>query len=136
MSVLVRRLPPLKPRWMDAIPIVCILLIAGLLMWFLAGQATSSAGATVNIWQDGTLIESHPLYPESPITITISDAYTNVIVIDNGTVSFTQSDCPGEDCVHSGSISHSGQTLVCLPNRVSVTITAADTQDGPDVIIG
>ena len=33
------------------------------------------------------------------------------------------SDCPTQDCVHTGTITRSGQSIVCLPARVSVVLT-------------
>ena len=33
------------------------------------------------------------------------------------------SDCKGQDCVHQGSIAKSGETIICLPNKIVVEIT-------------
>ena len=40
----------------------------------------------------------------------------------DGAVYVTSSDCPNQDCVHSGAISRAGQSIVCLPARVAVTL--------------
>ena len=37
----------------------------------------------------------------------------------------SESDCPNQDCVHSGAISRAGQSVVCLPARVAVTLEGA-----------
>ena len=47
------------------------------------------------------------------------------ITAAGGAVSVTQSDCPGQDCVHSGAVSRAGQSIVCLPARVAVTLEGA-----------
>ena len=40
-------------------------------------------------------------------------------------VRVSESDCPNQDCVHSGAISRAGQSIVCLPARVAVTLEGA-----------
>ena len=49
-------------------------------------------------------------------------------------VSVTQSDCPGQDCVHSGAVSRAGQSIVCLPARIVVELVGA--ADGYDLVTG
>lgn len=31
-------------------------------------------------------------------------------------------DCPDKLCIHQGKISHTGETIACLPNRVTVRV--------------
>ena len=52
-------------------------------------------------------------------------------------MSVTQSDCPGQDCVHSGAVSRAGQSIVCLPARVIVRLEGGQKDESaPDVVIG
>ena len=46
----------------------------------------------------------------------------NVVVIDRGGVSVTESSCPDGSEVKSGRITKPGQSLICLPNRVVVRL--------------
>ncbi len=46
----------------------------------------------------------------------------NVIVIENKNVSVKESDCKDKVEINAGSISRGGQSLVCLPNRLVVTV--------------
>ena len=62
-------------------------------------------------------------------TFRISDRYQNEITVKDGAIAFTASNCPGEDCVHSGSIHSPGRSLVCLPNRVEIRVISGE----PDV---
>ena len=57
-----------------------------------------------------------------------------MITVSQGKVSITSSDCPGMDCVHSGAISASGRSLVCLPNGVEVRIVGRT--DDVDFVVG
>ena len=45
-----------------------------------------------------------------------------IVKIENGQVWVSASDCESLACVKSGKISMSGQSVVCLPNRLTVKI--------------
>ena len=47
----------------------------------------------------------------------------------------TDSDCPTQDCVHTGVITRAGQSIVCLPAQVVVHLEGT-APDAPDVIVG
>ena len=66
--------------------------------------------------------------------IVLTNVYTNRIEIKDGKVFITESDCPGEDCVHSGWISEGGRSIVCLPNRVEIRIEG-ETESEVDFIV-
>ena len=49
----------------------------------------------------------------------------------------TTSDCPTQECVHTGKITRSGQSIVCLPARIVVQLEGgAAADDGVDLVIG
>ena len=52
----------------------------------------------------------------------IRSEFENIIAVQDGRAAIIRSDCPGEDCVHSGWISAAGRSIVCLPNRAEVRI--------------
>lgn len=52
-----------------------------------------------------------------------------IIEIRDQGVRVTSSACPDKLCVHWGRINKPGEMLVCLPNRVVVTITSEEYQD-------
>ncbi len=57
---------------------------------------------------------------------------TNILVIENGEAYLRYADCPDKVCVHTGKIKYEGQTIVCLPNRLSVTVRGTDS--GVDIV--
>ncbi len=57
---------------------------------------------------------------------------TNILVIENGEAYLRYADCPDKVCVNTGKIKYEGQTIVCLPNRLSVTVRGAD--GGADIV--
>ena len=84
------------------------------------------------IYRDGKLVKTVSLDEE--ITFEVMGKYTNVITVSNGSIAITASDCPGEDCVHSGSIHTSGRSVVCLPNGVEVRVVNAASD--VDFVVG
>ena len=45
-----------------------------------------------------------------------------ILVIDNGEAYMEEADCPNRICVHHSAISHTGEAIICLPNRVVIEI--------------
>ena len=49
----------------------------------------------------------------------------------------TSSDCPTQDCVHTGAITRGGQSIVCLPARIVIQLEGGPEADsGVDLVIG
>lgn len=72
-------------------------------------------------------------FTEATVT---SRGYTLHIIAENGGVAVTDSNCPTQDCVHTGRITRTGQSIVCLPAQVVVHLEGASSPDAPDVIVG
>lgn len=92
-------------------------LLTGICFWNFVG---SEEGTLAVIYKDGKEEASLPLYEDAEISVT--NHYTNKIIVKDGRVSIQASDCPGADCVHSGWIKETGRSIVCLPNRVEIRI--------------
>lgn len=92
----------------------------------------SSDAVVAEVYQDGELI--HTLSLEEDSSIVVSGDYANTITVKNGEIAITSSDCPGEDCVHSGAIHSSGRSIVCLPNSVEVRVVNAASD--VDFVVG
>lgn len=57
---------------------------------------------------------------------------TNKIEIKDGRVRMLEASCPNHLCIHQGWIRFEGQSIVCLPNKVTVTVRG--TGDGFDFV--
>ena len=112
-----------------AIGIVLLLAVA-VILGFLPVQNTPAAYA--QIYLNGRLHKTVLL--DQDTTFAVTDQYTNKITVKNGAIAFVDSDCPGQDCVHSGSIRTTGRSLVCLPNRVEIRVIART--DDVDFVVG
>lgn len=50
----------------------------------------------------------------------------NVVIVKDGKVCIARADCPDETCVKMGWVSEVGDTIVCLPHRLVVTVTGGE----------
>lgn len=56
------------------------------------------------------------------------------LTVKNGEICVSMSDCPDKICEKTGFISGTGQSIVCLPNRISVRIIS-NTENEIDVVL-
>ena len=117
-----------KGDWL-AIGLVAILAIA-VFSCFLPGSNDPAAYA--QIYLDGQLVKTVPL--DTDQTFMVEDQYSNEITVTQGAIAFTASNCPGQDCGHSGSIHTTGRSLVCLPNRVEIRVVSESSD--VDFVVG
>ena len=91
---------------------------------FYAGSylAARQPAAIVEVSVDGTITHEFPLDIETDFFIQGYDGGKNHLIIKDGTAEISEASCPDKICVNHAPISESGQTIVCLPNRVVVTI--------------
>ena len=115
----------------DLLAILLVVVLAVSTAAFFAVRSEDGENRVVRIYQDGNLIDELPLGKDREIEI--AGQYRNTVTILDGKAAITASDCPGEDCVHSGWISGAGRSVVCLPNRVEIRIAG---QSDVDFVVG
>lgn len=100
--------------------IAAILVIAGILsVAFYAVNRKPAEQVVVSV--DGQTVATLDLHKDTDMTI---NGYggTDRLIIKDGYASITEASCPDKVCVRTGKIHKSGELIVCLPNRVVVTI--------------
>lgn len=95
------------------------LVLLSFIVWFFLYQKD---GDCVVITVDGEFYGSYDLNQDAEIPIEVGDSVTNVVCISNGYAYMKESKCPDHLCEKQGRIHKEGQSIVCLPNRVVVTI--------------
>ena len=86
-------------------------------------------GNKVLVYVDGQLTGEYPLDTDTEVTIMGYNGGNNVMSISNGRVRMSEASCTDRLCIHQGSISRAGQSIVCLPNRVILRIDGKETLD-------
>ncbi len=111
---------------------IAVVALTALIVALLFVPRHAQTAYAVEIYQNGQLVKSLPLTRD--VDFTVDGAYTNTVSIRDGRVCISRSDCPGLDCVHSGSIRAVGRSIVCLPNAVEVRIVGY--ADDVDFVVG
>ncbi len=101
-----------------------ILAAAVLLFCFQIFRETG-AHALVSVTVDGSLFGTYSL--EVDQTVEIND--TNRLVISEGLARMEWADCPDQVCVHHRDISRDGESIICLPNRVVISIDSTEQSE-------
>lgn len=101
-----------------------VLLIFFLIIGFVSAYyslTSGQSGKEAEISLDGKIYGTYNLDKNQVITIKNGKNY-NKIVIKNGYIKMTKSNCKNQVCVDENKISKTNQTIVCLPNRVLISI--------------
>jgi hypothetical protein len=106
-----------KMRRLDIIVISAILLLALLLL--LVTELTKKEGAVAVVEVDGTVVGEYPLAIGGEFSL---NGGTNTLVIEGGKAYLSYASCPDRVCVIRGKIGYVGESIICLPNRLSVTV--------------
>ena len=104
----------------DILLLVAIIVLSALslaLLYIFIG----GSGEVVVVTVDGEEYARLPLDTDTELMI-VSERGTNRLVIKDGKAYISEASCPDKICVKHRRISYSGETIVCLPNGVSVKI--------------
>ena len=114
-----------------------LLLILGLLfvvaLSTLVLTVTRQPGDTVTVRVDGILQGEYRLDEDTEIEIRTTNGY-NILVIENGSAYVREASCPDGICVSHRPISHSGESIICLPNKVVIELHTKEQTTQPDII--
>ena len=117
----------IKKSRLDVIVIASLLLVSSI--FFLVTALNREEGAYAEVTVDGEVVGAYPL--EINATYKLNGG-TNELTIENGMAYMTYSTCPDHTCEDARRKAHYvGQTIVCLPNKISVKIVGVsdDTVD-------
>ena len=111
-------------KWLNKRDIILIvaLLLVGIIALVIWHFVYSVDGSYITVEQRGNLIGTYPLNVDKEIDIEYRGDVVNKIVIEDGYCYMEEAECPDHLCIKQGKVNKSGQTIVCLPNRVVVTV--------------
>ena len=114
----------------DIILVSALILISVLLL--IVFMSTRKSGNVAVVEVDGSLFGEYPLSENGVFEL---NGGTNILVIENGDAYLNYSDCPDHTCEKTGRVRYVGQTIVCLPNKLSVTIKGnGNDSNGVDLV--
>ena len=115
--------------------IIALLLILSFGSFGYWGLTQNAGAARVKIEVAGSLLGEYDLNEEQTIDIPGADGQVmNQVIITGGAAYMSEADCPDKICVKQGKISRLGQSIVCLPNRVVVSVSAGQRTELDSVV--
>lgn len=130
-----------KPNRWDLLVVAAVAALAvvcGIVFW--ARSAPSGGKLTAVVSVNGKETDQVVLssLSEAEDRTYHNNGYTLTVEFTPESVRVTTSDCPNQVCVHTGAITRAGQSIVCLPSRISIQLQqqGGGTHDGVDAVIG
>ena len=81
-------------------------------------------GRTVCVKVDGVVYGEYSLDADMTLEI-VSEKGHNLLVIESGAARVESASCPDGICSSHRPVSRVGESIVCLPNKVSITVKGA-----------
>lgn len=139
--------PEAKLRLADALVVLLVLVLAAAIALWQFSARTEEAALTVVVEIDGMEADRFPIenlethtYSHNGVTLTLAPYVGGASPLSSQESELTrgvcvaESDCPTQDCVRTGVITRAGQSIVCLPGRIVVTLEGV--QQDFDAIVG
>ncbi len=101
--------------------VFCFWSLTAVCLFVFQGSVFSENADTVVIRTDEATYY-YPLFSNEKIELE-SMGYSITVLIDEGCVSVSDASCPDHLCISTGKIRRAGETIVCLPAGVSVSLT-------------
>lgn len=114
----------------DIILIFLILLVAGS-AFGICRAFTGNGGGEAVVYVDGEEKGRYSLNEDRTIEI---NGGTNTLVIEDGSARMEKADCPDQVCVRHSAISRNGESIICLPHEIVVSIEDGEAA-GADAVV-
>ena len=110
--------------------LLAVVVLMGVAFFLLRGE-----GDTVTVEVNGVRLGSYPLSEDRTVEIRtgIEDEELNLLVIKDGKAFVETATCPDGICAAHRPISREGESIVCLPHKVVITISSAKG-NAPDIV--
>ncbi|MCR5255249.1 MAG: NusG domain II-containing protein [Acetatifactor sp.] len=97
---------------------------------------TKQTGKSVTVSVSGKDVISFNLDEDREYMIEGKDGGQNLLIIRGGKAWIEEANCRDGLCINMGKIDSVGQSVICLPNEVVVSIGSGEvTDEGPDIVV-
>ena len=112
----------------DLIVISAIVLVAIVILLFVLLFRKTGEYAVVEV--NGSVVGEYSLSKDGTYVL---NGGTNTLIIENGSAYLVDSQCPDHTCEKRGKVKYVGQSIICLPNKLSVAIKG-NSENGVDLV--
>lgn len=112
--------------------IILISILVAFIILFLTffGLFSDDSCHIATIEQDGQVLYKIDLDKvNDPYELYIDGNYPLTVLVESGNISVEYASCPDQVCVHTGRITNSGQSIICVPDKVSISINGNNSTD-------
>lgn len=105
--------------------LLALIVAAGLLLY---GKLGRGEGMVAVVSVNGEVLERIDLSKvrEAYDLDVATDFGRNIVHVEPGAISVTHADCPDQICVMQGRLSSSGIPIICMPNRLVISIEGGE----------
>ena len=123
-----------RPVPFDLLAVALVLLLAALVAFRFYGGEKVGAARLAAVSIDGKTVDRFDLSDVGAQHTYSNNGYTLTVQTEEFGLRVISSDCPNQDCVRRGTIDRGGESIVCLPARIIISL-AAD-EGGIDAVLG
>ena len=117
--------------------LLVIAILCGIRIYAVSHSSTGNGQALyADIYQSGELLETIRLdtvTDEYIFEVPGANGASNTVCVRPGSIAMISANCPDQICVHHNKISRNKETIVCLPDKVVITIENGE-DSGIDVL--
>lgn len=103
----------------DIILLASVVLVA--LIALIVMKLNTTDKQLVKVMVDGKLVHEMSILVDETYVVSQGDK-TNTVIVENGKVRVEEASCPDKICEKHVPISMTGETIICLPNKVVVEV--------------
>lgn len=107
---------------LDIVLVIAALAVSAVLYFCI--NAFNEKGDIVSVKVNDLTVAELPINEDTVFEIETENGITNILEISDGTAKMISADCPDKICVNHKSISKNNETIVCLPNKVLITVVS------------
>ena len=122
-----------KFRITDVIPMIAVMLLAVVILLIIHAGGGHTADTAVIHCDGGETAVSLENDTEGTVE---SGGYTMKYRVSDGSICVCECDCPDKVCVRTGKISKPGETVVCMPAHIVITLTGGAGDESADIKAG
>ncbi len=114
----------------DMIPIIILLAVP--IIYLIAAAASEHDGVYAEISCGGEIVGTVSLDKDCVYSYPLTGEME--FTVADGGIRVSKSDCPDKVCMGAGLLSRAGDTAVCVPNKVVVTVMGKSDEDIDGVV--
>lgn len=124
----------MKQKWLNKwdIGLIISIVFLGFVLCFFVYSTDN--GNFVEIEVDSNKIATLSINEDTTYKIEKNGIVTNVVEIKNGEVSMIDANCRDKICVNHKKIKRNNESIICLPNKVIVTVVSNNESDVDGVV--